>query len=194
MDFMSSKTVVNLERAFAGECQAQNRYKFYAEKAREGGLVYLARVLEEIAQNEYAHSQVFFNHISKHAGTPVDNITIDAGYPVKIGETAENMSFAASGEHEEHTVIYPAFAEEAAREGYPEIAASFKLIAQVETEHEKIFNMLHEKLTSEALYKSQGMTTWKCSFCGHTHTGTEAWDVCPLCGHSKGYVEIGINS
>ncbi len=187
MDFKQSETFLNLARAFAGESQARNRYIFYAERAKNEGLYYLSRRILQIAKNEEAHAQVFFNHIIRSSGEPVSNINIEAGYPFEIAQTIDNMLFAANAENAEHENVYPAFAAKAKEEGFNAVDASFRLIATIEGEHNKFFSQVHELIKSDSLYKRQSPVIWECSYCGHKHTGNNAPEVCPVCGKPAGY-------
>ncbi len=187
MDFKQSETFLNLARAFAGESQARNRYIFYAERAKNEGYEYLSRRIKHIAKNEQAHAQVFFNHIIRCGGEPISNINIDGGYPFEIGQTVENMLFAARGESAEHEKVYPAFAAKAKEEGFSSVEASFRLIATIEGEHNKFFSQMHELLKADELCKRKEPLIWECSFCGHKHTGTNAPEVCPVCGKPGGW-------
>ncbi len=189
MEFMQSETILNLARAFAGESQARNRYTIYAGVARKEGHELIARMFEETAHNELEHAEEFFkfiNRLSDHA--PV-NLRIDAGYPYPLGETAENLGFAAEGEHEEHAELYPAFAEAARREGFGEVAQKFELIAAVELTHQTRFTQTRQQLTGGTLYRSTEPVIWRCANCGHIHFGTEAWSVCPICQKPRGWAE-----
>jgi len=51
MVFMS-KTDENLKAAVAGESLARNRYSYFAEMAKKEGYRYIAKIFEEIAENE----------------------------------------------------------------------------------------------------------------------------------------------
>ena len=51
-----SKTKENLLEAFTGESMARNRYTYYAEIARKEGYRYIAKILEEVADNEKYHA------------------------------------------------------------------------------------------------------------------------------------------
>jgi len=188
MDFLSSQTIINLGRAFAGESQARNRYELYAYQAKKDGYEYMSNLICEIAGNEFAHAERFFNMIKTYSTDPVKNIKIDAGYPYDIATTTGNMKFAADGEHMEATSIYPEFAQIAKSEGFSDIENLFKLIAKVESHHNKIFKQLNEKLSSGTLYKSDTPTEWQCMYCGHQFTSNNAWEKCPLCGKPQGWV------
>ena len=92
-------------------------------------------------------------------------------------------------ERAEHSRIYPAFADDAEKEGCNDIAALFRLVANVEKRHEMIFNYLYEAFKSGTLFSNETPMLYICSECGYMHTGTKAWDVCPLCKTSQGDVE-----
>lgn len=190
MNFNNSETIVNLGRAFAGECQARTRYRFYASLARKEGQPYLARLIDEIADNEYAHAKIFFDHINKLSSTRVENLNIDAGYPYTIGETVMNLQDAAKAEKDEYEDIYPRFAETADKEGFKDVANSFRLIAGIEGSHHKSFNMLAQKESDGTLYKGEGI--WRCSVCGYIHQGEKAPQMCPVCQSVQGHFELQV--
>ena len=51
-----SKTDENLKAAVAGESLARNRYSYFAEMAKKEGYRYIAKIFEEIAENEKFHA------------------------------------------------------------------------------------------------------------------------------------------
>ena len=127
-----SKTEQNLLKAFAGESQARNRYEFFASAAKKEGFEQIAAIFMETSLQEKEHAKRFFKFLEGG----VTEIT--ASYPSGIiGTTKENLKAAAEGENEEWTDLYPHFSEVAKEEGFPEIASAFKMIAKVETEHER---------------------------------------------------------
>ena len=71
-------------------------------------------------------------------------VEITATYPAGSlnGTTAENLEAAANGENEEWTDLYPAFADMADSEGFPEVAKRFRNIAKVEAHHEERYRAL----------------------------------------------------
>ena len=191
MQFDGTKTYNNLARSFAGESQAGMRYQLIARLATKQGYVTLADTIKVLAKNETEHARRFFEELSKR-GENLENIDLNAGYPFHSGDLGESLALAAKDEHEEHAVIYPAFAKDAEEEGFKDIAALFKLVAQVEVRHEMIFNYLHEAFTKGVLFSNESPILYICSECGYMHTSTKAWDVCPLCKSSQGYVELHI--
>jgi rubrerythrin len=127
-----TQTEKNLLAAFAGESQARNRYTFFVSQARKEGYEQIANLFQETADNEKEHAKVFFKHLQG------GDVEIVASYPAGvIGTTEENLLAAAEGEKMEWGTLYPDFAETAEKEGFPDVALSFKNIAKVEAYHEK---------------------------------------------------------
>ncbi len=180
-----TQTEKNLLKAFAGESQARNRYTYAAKVAKKAGFEQIAAIFTETADNELQHAKVFFKYLE---GGPVE---ITATYPAgKLDDTAKNLLAAAEGEHEEWSELYPTFAETAQKEGFAEIAASFRMIARVETEHEARFRKLLDRVTKDEVFTRREPTRWKCINCGYVHEGTEALDVCPACKHPRGHFQV----
>ena len=190
MEFQNSQTFINLARSFAGESQAGMRYQLIAKQATAEGYAVLADNIRTIAKNETYHAKTFFNTILQNAGS-IDNVDLqNAGYPFHFGTLEENLKFAAEDERAEFEEIYAAFANVAKEEGFPDVAAIYNMVVGVEKEHNIIFKYLHEAFKTNTLYKSEKPTLWICSECGYRVTSKEAWQICPLCKASQGYVEI----
>ncbi len=189
MQFEDTKTYLNLARSFAGEAQAGMRYQLAAKTATEEGYATLADTIRTLAKNETVHARRFFEELLKR-GKKLDNIELNAGYPFHGGDLGECLRVAALDERAEHSRIYPAFAAEAEEEGFADIAALFRLVANVEKRHEMIFSYLHEAFTANALFSNPSPVLYICSECGYMHTGTQAWKTCPLCKSPQGYVEL----
>ena len=189
MQFENTETFKNLARSFAGECQAGMRYQMIAKLAMKEKMKTLADAIRTIAKNETLHATQFFNKIIEKSGSR-DNISFDAGYPFHLGTLEEGLKFAAQDEHNEMEDIYPAFAVTAKKEGFEDIAALYKMIAEVEGQHKIIFQYLHDGVRNGTLYKSESPILWICSECGYMHVATEAWKICPLCKAEQGYVDL----
>ncbi len=187
------ETVTNLARAFAGESQARTRYTVYAQVARKEGWEWIAQVFEETAANEAVHAEEFLEQLQKLGGC-APNIALNAGYPFELGTTAENLSFAARGELEEHTDAYPAFAELARREGCDEAARLFMQIARIEGVHHNSFRQLHQQLSEGSLTEKETPITWRCLNCGYTYESRRACDPCPVCHKSAGWQEGALDN
>ncbi len=190
-----TKTLENLLKSFAGESQARNRYTFYASIARKEGYRQIEALFIETADNEREHGKRFYKHIVENLGLnePLA-IDIQASYPVQLGNTFENLKAAAMGEHEEFVVLYPEFAEIAKEEGFPEIAAQFRSIAEVEKWHEKRFLKLAENIQKGMVFKRETKVLWKCRNCGYIHEGVEAPKECPACKHPQAHFELFVEN
>jgi len=180
-----TRTEKNLLKAFAGESQAKNRYTFFAKQAQKDGYEQIAALFAETALNEEEHGKLFFKCLE---GGPVE---ITATYPAgKIGTTAENLAAGAAGEHEEWTELYPEFSRIAAEEGFPKVAMLFKLITNIENDHEKRFLKLLKNLVENQVFEKGEKVFWFCRKCGHVHFGTKALNNCPVCSHPMSYFEL----
>jgi rubrerythrin len=189
MSIKGTKTEQNLLKAFAGESQARNRYTFFASKARKEGLEQIAAIFEETAANEKEHAQVFFDHLE---GGPLE---ITATYPAGVTSvTADNLLAAAEGEKEEWGILYPDFAATADKEGFADVAVSFREIAEVEEQHELRYRKLLANVENGRVFKRDTVVKWHCRNCGYIHEGTEAPDECPACKHAQAYYELWVEA
>ena len=159
MQFEKTETYKNLARSFAGECQAGMRYQMIAKLAMQEKMKTLADTVRTIAKNETVHATQFFNKILQYSGSR-DNIDFDAGYPFHAGTLAEGLKFASADEKSESEDIYPTFAKTAEKEGFEDIAALYKMIAEVEEQHKNIFQYLCESVKEGTLYKSPTPMLW----------------------------------
>lgn len=189
MQFENTETFKNLARSFAGECQAGMRYQMIAKLAMQEKMKTLADAIRTIAKNETLHATQFFNKIIEKTGSR-DNIDFDAGYPFHAGTLAEGLKFAATDEMNESEDIYPTFAATAKKEGFEDIAALYRMVADVERQHKIVFQYLCESVKNGTLYKSEKPILWICSECGYMHVAEEAWKICPLCKAEQGYVDL----
>jgi len=188
MNLKGTQTEQNLLKAFAGESQARNRYTYFASVAKKEGYEQIASIFLETSENEKEHAKIFFKHLETSGGEPVE---ITASYPAgREGTTEENLLAAAEGENIEWGILYPAFAETARQEVFPEIEDSFREIRKVEAEHEKRYRKLLENVRSNQVFKKSGAVRWKCRNCGYIHDGESAPKECPACRHPQGYYEL----
>jgi len=184
-----TKTEKNLLAAFAGESQARNRYTFFVSQARKEGYEQIANLFQETADNEKEHAKVFFKYLQG------GDAEIVASYPAGvIGTTEQNLLAAAEGEKMEWGTLYPDFAETAEKEGFPDIAMSFRNIAKVESYHEKRYRKLLENIKNKKVFKKDKVVKWKCGNCGYVHEGDEAPKVCPACKHPQSYYELWVEN
>ena len=180
-----TQTEKNLLTAFAGESQARNRYTFFASAARKEGYEQIANIFTETAGNEKEHAEIFFKYLEG------GDVEIMATYPAGIiGTTETNLKEAADGEKLEWSEIYVNFEIMAKDEGFNEIAASFKEIAEVEEFHEGRYRKLANNIANGEVFKKRAVVKWHCTNCGYIHEGEEAPEECPACKHSRAYYEL----
>ena len=170
--YAGTQTEKNLEAAFAGESQARNKYTYFSSVAKKEGYEQIAALFQKTADNEKEHAKMWFKELNG------------------IGDTAENLLHAAEGENYEWTDMYDGFAKTAEEEGFPELAAKFRLVAAIEKHHEERYRaLLHNVETAEVFARSE-VKVWECRNCGHIVVGTSAPDICPTCSHPQSYFEI----
>jgi rubrerythrin len=184
-----TETEKNLLKAFAGESQARNRYTFFASKAKKEGYVQISRIFEETAGQEKEHGERFFSFLEGGV------VEITAAFPAgfagdKVGTTLENLKAAASGENEEWTDLYPAFADKAEEEGFKDVAALFRMVMVAEKQHEKRYNDLAANIEADRVFRRDEPVVWRCLNCGYLSEGEEAPKLCPACRHPQGYFEL----
>lgn len=185
MKLKGSETEKNLLKAFAGESQARNRYTYFASVARNEGFEQISGIFLETADNEKEHAKVFFKYLEG------GDVEIHAKYPAGIiASTAGNLLAAAEGEKLEFSKLYPEFEKVSRKEGFNDIAESFKQIAEVEEQHEKRYRKLLKNVESGTVFKRDKVVKWKCRNCGYVHTGKEAPEKCPACQHPQAFYEL----
>lgn len=191
-DLKGTKTAENLMKAFAGESQARTRYTYYSSIAKKEGFVQISNIFAETAENEKEHAKRFYKFLV--ACLNEEMVSINAAYPVAMGDTKLNLLAAAAGENEEWSELYPQFADVADAEGYPEVAAVFRKISEVEKRHEARYRKLAANIEAGLVFKRPENHEWKCNNCGYIHTGPNAPEMCPACAHPKDHFEIFVEN
>ncbi len=177
-------TEQNLLKAFADECQQKNRYEFFAEKAKAEGYEQIAAIFEKTALQEQSHAKQFFKFME---GGPVEIKTV---FTTGItDQTTDNLKTAINEERNGWEELYPKFSAIAKEEGFPAIAAIFKMIAKVEAEHGKRFQKLLERIEDGTVFHRDKPIRWECRKCGYVHEGEQPPLSCPACQHPIGYFE-----
>ena len=170
--YAGTETEKNLETAFAGESMARNKYTFYSAVAKNQGFEQIADLFLKTAENERSHAYMWFKELNG------------------VGDTAENLLHAAEGENYEWTDMYYKFAQTAEKEGFPELAARFRYVAEVEKHHEERYRALLKNVQEALVFAKPEKTVWECRNCGHIVEGVEAPDVCPACDFAKSFFEV----
>ncbi len=185
MDFKNSETKINLMRAFAGESQAQNRYRIAASQAKSQKLYVIQEIFNFTADQEMAHAKVFYDFLKDSAG---ENINISGGYPVDISNSVSQLLlFASRNEFEEHDSVYKSFGDTAKEEGFQLISTAFHNIAKIEKIHGERFKKYATLLEEGKLFVSDVSCDWICLNCGYVHSAEKAPEICPVCKHDQGF-------
>ena len=174
--YTGTQTEKNLQAAFAGESQARSKYTYFASVAKKQGYEQIAALFLKTADNEKEHAKLWFKEL--------------AG----IGSTAENLAAAAEGENYEWTDMYEGFAKTAEAEGFPELAARFRMVGEVERHHEERYRALLHNVETAAIFAKSEVKIWECRNCGHIVVGTAAPEVCPVCNHPQSYFELHVEN
>jgi rubrerythrin len=162
-------TTDNLKESFAGESQANQKYRAFAKKAEQDGLPHIARLFRTTAEAERIHAE---GHLKALAG---------------IASTRENLQAAMEGEVYEYTTMYPPMLEQAQAEGH-RAKVMFGYAVKAEAVHAELY-----KRALEAVARGADLTEGKfylCPFCGNIEFGNPP-DACPICGAPKAkFVEV----
>ena len=170
--YAGTQTEKNLEAAFAGESMARNKYTYFASKAKKEGFEQIAAIFEETANNEKEHAKLWFKELEG------------------IGDTAQNLGAAADGENYEWTDMYEGFAKTAEQEGFPVLAARFRMVGAIEKTHEERYRALLKNVETAKVFEKSEVKVWECRNCGHIVVGTKAPQICPVCQHPQSYFEV----
>jgi len=153
-------TINNLREAFAGESQANQKYRAFAKKAEGDGFPNIARLFRTTAEAECIHAE---GHLSSLAG---------------IGSTAENLKAAIAGETYEYTSMYPPMLAQAEAEGH-RAKIMFGYAVKAEAVHAELY-----RRALEAAEQGQDLAEarfYLCPVCGHIEFGAPP-ERCPICG------------
>jgi rubrerythrin len=154
-----ASTKENLSEAFAGESQANQKYRSYAEKAEQEGFPNIARLFRTTAEAERIHAA---GHLRALDG---------------VGATAENLQAAIDGETFEYTEMYPPMVEQAATDNH-QAKFMFNFAVKAEAVHAKLY-----QAALDAVKEGKDLAEtnfYLCPVCGHIEFGTPP-DACPIC-------------
>lgn len=155
-----STTKENLKEAFAGESQANQKYRAFAKKAEKEGFVNIAKLFRTTAEAERIHAE---GHLNSLEG---------------IGSTADNLKAAIAGETYEFSEMYPPMYELAVTENH-KAQKMFKYALDAEKIHAQLY-----KMALEAVEQGKDLDVgeiYLCPVCGHVEFG-EPKEKCPICG------------
>ena len=153
-------TKENLMGAFAGESQANQKYRAFAKKAEKEGLPNIAKLFNTAAEAERIHAE---GHLTALDG---------------IASTIENLKAAIAGETYEYTEMYPPMYDQAVAEG-DKAKRMFGYALKAEAIHAQLY-----KLALAAAEQGKDLDTseiYFCPVCGNIEFGKPE-NSCPICG------------
>jgi rubrerythrin len=152
-------TLENLKEAFAGESQANLKYRAFAKKAEQEGYPNIARLFRTTAEAERIHAE---GHLKALEG---------------IGSTTDNLGTAISGETYEYKEMYPPMLERAETEGH-KAKRMFGYAVAAEAIHAKLYQRALDMVQQGK--DLTGIDFYLCPVCGFIEFGKPT-DPCPIC-------------
>ena len=153
-------TMGNLKEAFAGESQANQKYRAFAKKAEQDGYPNLARLFRTTAEAERIHAEGHLKAMEQ------------------ICSSIENLQAAIQGETYEFTKMYPPMVTQAEADGH-KAKRMFGYAIQAEEVHARLY-----KMALEAVQQGKDLTEtefYLCPVCGRIEFGKPT-EACPTCG------------
>jgi len=153
-------TSENLHEAFAGESQANQKYRAFAKQAEQDGFANVARLFRTTAEAERIHAEGHFKSLDG------------------VGTTAANLQAAIDGETYEYTKMYPPMLRQAEQDGH-KAKRMFGYAVKAEAVHAKLY-----QLALDAVRAGRDLAEsrfYLCPVCGHIEFG-KAPEKCPICG------------
>jgi rubrerythrin len=158
----------NLKEAFAGESQANQKYRAFAKKAAKEGFKNIAKLFLTAAEAERIHAE---GHLGALEG---------------IGSTIENLKAAIAGETYEFTEMYPPMLEQAETDNH-KAKRMFKYAVDAEAVHAQLY-----KIALEAAENGKDLDIseiYLCPVCGNIEFGKPVKN-CPICGNlASNYIQ-----
>jgi len=162
-------TKENLSDAFAGESQANQKYRAFAKSAEKDGFPNIAKLFRTTAEAERIHAE---GHLK----------ALDS-----IGSITENLKAAIAGETYETNEMYPPMLKQAEEDNH-KAKRMFKWALDVEAVHAQLY-----KLALEAAERGEDLAEtefYLCPICGHIEFGKPN-EECPVCGaKAEKYIQI----
>jgi rubrerythrin len=164
-----ASTKDNLKEAFAGESQANQKYRAFAKKAEKEGFVNIAKLFKTTAEAERIHAE---GHLGSLDG---------------IGSTVENLKGAIAGETFEYTEMYPPMYEQAVADEH-KAQRMFKHALDAEKVHAELYRLA---LAAAEQGKDLDVSEiYLCPVCGHIEFGKPEKN-CPICGAiASKYIQV----
>ena len=153
-------SIENLKDAFAGESQANQKYRAFALKAEQDGFPNIARLFRTTAEAERIHAE---GHLTALDG---------------IGSTLDNLKTAIDGETYEYSSMYPPMFDQAVAENH-KAKRMFGYAVKAEAVHARLYQCALDAVLQG--HDLQQTNFYLCPVCGHIEMDNPP-DTCPICG------------
>ena len=157
--FMTTKD--NAADAYAGESQANRKYKIFSEKADAEGYSNVAKLFRAASEAEGIHAKRLLFLLQQ------------------VNSTEDNLKKSIEGETSEYTTMYPSFIKEAEKENDPEAITIFTHAMKAEEVHAANYGKALKAVAGgDDLEVSKVLL---CPVCGNIEFNS-APESCPICG------------
>ena len=156
---MDTKTCI--ADAFAGESQANRKYKSFSEAAADEGYDHVAKLFRATSAAEEIHAR---------------RLLRVGGY---IGTTPANLEAGMEGELHGTHEMDPPFIQDAEAEGRQDAIITFEHAMKAEAVHADLYKQALEAVKAGRDYEVK--TVYLCPVCGNIEINKTS-DRCPICG------------
>ena len=154
-------TIDNAKEAYAGESQANRKYKAFSDKAAEEGFKGVATLFLAASEAEAIHAKKLLKVLSA------------------VGTTAANLEGSIGGETHEYETMYPGFIKEAEAEKKTDAVLAFTHAMKAEQVHAALYKKALDAI--KAGHDIGREKVFLCPVCGNIELG-KVPDKCPICG------------
>lgn len=163
-------TLDNVKDAFAGESQANQKYRAFSKKAEKEGFPNIAKLFKTASEAERIHAE---GHLASMDG---------------ISSTVDNLIAAIAGETYEYTEMYPPMFDKAEAENH-KAKRMFKYAMLAEKVHAQLY-----KLALECAQQGKDLDVseiYLCPVCGNIEL-KKPDEKCPICGTlAEKFITVG---
>jgi rubrerythrin len=177
MEFQQSKTYANIQASYERELMLSTQYRIFSDKARTDGYIQISNIFDTTSRNEFEHSRIFLRQLNNGV----------------LPNTQENLTFSSSTEISLGDE-YRTYATVAREEGYDDLAALFNGIANIELNHDLLFQSLSAEVARGTVFCKPTESLWICIQCGNIMSGECAPEICPVCLFPQGYYQEYTNT
>lgn len=142
MNFIGSKTEINLINSYLGELAGELLYKIFAEQANKESYFEIANSFEQLAKEEKNHSNLF----KKFLNQDIEFKQTKNELQLLCKDTLSNLKFASIGEYKAYEEIYPNYSKIADEEGFFEISKVYLSLKNIELRHSELLKNLIQSI------------------------------------------------